>query len=89
MLFSKLFTVAALAASATAQALLAFTSTPGSSVTAGVPVTIRWTGGTGGPVTITLKKGRPTDLKTVAVLTGMYHICDYDRKNIRKQIDLP
>ena len=70
MQFSQLFAVAALAASAVAQNILAFTQTPGA-VQAGVPATIRWTGGSSGPVTISLRKGSPTDLKTVAVLTGM------------------
>ena len=72
MLFGKLFATAALAACAVAQTTkLAFTTFPSNIVQVGKPVTVRWAGGDGSPVTITLKKGASTDLKTVKILTGM------------------
>ncbi|MCJ1378411.1 hypothetical protein MMC17_001509 [Xylographa soralifera] len=51
--------------------LIAFTTLPGATVQAGVPVQLAWSGGDGvSPVTITLKQGPQTDLATVAIITG-------------------
>jgi len=70
MLFTRLFAAAAFVACAVAQTgTLQFTTLP-SNVEVGKPVPIKWSGGDGSPVTITLKKGTPKDLKTVAVLSG-------------------
>ena len=70
MLFKTIFSIAALASAAIAQTTpVAFTGTP-NPAQVGVPTTITWAGGNGGPVTITLRKGNPSNLATVAVLTG-------------------
>jgi len=69
MLFTRLFAAAAFVACAVAQSKLQFTTLP-SNVEVGKPVPIKWTGGDGSPVTITLKKGTPQNLKTVSVLSG-------------------
>lgn len=72
MLFSRFFAAAALVATVVAQSkIIQFTTLP-SNVEVGKPVPIKWTGGDGSPVTITLKKGTPKDLKTVTVLTGKF-----------------
>ncbi|KAK2875162.1 hypothetical protein FQN49_001726 [Arthroderma sp. PD_2] len=69
-LFKTLLAGAALVASVVAQGQIAFTSFP-TSLQAGKPFEIKWTGGTPGqPVTITLRKGPSDDLKDVAVLTS-------------------
>ncbi|MCJ1295378.1 hypothetical protein MMC34_006940 [Xylographa carneopallida] len=70
---SALLCGASLIAAAVAQntTLIAFTTLPGASVQAGVPVKLAWSGGDGvSPVTITLKQGPQTDLATVAIITG-------------------
>ncbi|KAI9884149.1 MAG: hypothetical protein M1823_004065 [Watsoniomyces obsoletus] len=69
-LFQSLFLgAAALATMVSAQSgNLAFTSVP-TSVTAGQPVTVTYSGGTG-PVTIRLRRGDPGNLQTVGVLTS-------------------
>ncbi|KAI9681138.1 MAG: hypothetical protein M1817_002420 [Caeruleum heppii] len=71
MHFFKTVLVAASALSlASAQAILAFTSTP-TSVTAGEPVTITYAGGdASAPVSIILRQGSSNDLRTVGTLTS-------------------
>ena len=69
-MFAKILTVAACAFVAVAQAVnLQFTSTPANAVV-GQPTTISWTGGDGSPVTLTLRKGDPSDLSTITIITG-------------------
>ncbi|MCJ1370320.1 hypothetical protein MMC20_001533 [Loxospora ochrophaea] len=66
LLTSALFAVAAIAQAPS----IAFTNPP-TSVTAGVPIKLTWTGAEdGSPVTITLKQGDPQNLQTVAIVTG-------------------
>ncbi|MCJ1315442.1 hypothetical protein MMC15_000761 [Xylographa vitiligo] len=68
LLFGASLIVAAVAQNTT---LIAFTTLPGASVQAGVPVNLAWSGGDGvSPVTITLKQGPQTSLETVAIITG-------------------
>ncbi|KAL6720732.1 hypothetical protein ACLMJK_002657 [Lecanora helva] len=72
MQFKTLFAWASFVAATVAQISqqrIAFTTLP-TSVQAGQPVTLKWGGGDGSPVTITLQKGTTTNLKTVTVLTG-------------------
>ena len=71
MQFAKLFAAAALLACASAADRLGFTQIP-PSAQVGQPATIKWAGGDGSPVTITLKKGDPANLQTVAILAGTY-----------------
>ncbi len=70
-LFQSLFLgAAALATMVSAQGgNLAFTSVP-TSVTAGQPVTVTYSGGEGGPVTIRLRQGDSGNLQTVGTLTS-------------------
>ncbi|MCJ1397377.1 hypothetical protein MMC11_000570 [Xylographa trunciseda] len=68
LLYGASIIVAAVAQNTTS---IAFTTLPGPSVQAGVPVKLAWSGGDGvSPVTITLKQGPSTDLATVAIITG-------------------
>jgi len=68
LLYGATMIVAAVAQNTTS---IAFTTLPGPSVQAGVPVKLAWSGGDGvSPVTITLKQGPQTDLATVAIITG-------------------
>ena len=69
MYFAKLFAVTTFLACVSAVDRIAFTQTPPAAIV-GKPVTIKWAGGDNSPVTITLKKGDPADLKTVAILAG-------------------
>ncbi|KAF4978526.1 hypothetical protein F66182_17347, partial [Fusarium sp. NRRL 66182] len=48
---------------------IAFSEWP-ASLTAGQPVTLKWTGGSDAPATITLRKGASTDLQDVQVLSS-------------------
>lgn len=48
---------------------IAFSEWP-TSLTAGQPVTLKWTGGSDAPATITLRKGESTDLHDVQVLSS-------------------
>ncbi|EEH33780.1 hypothetical protein PAAG_04829 [Paracoccidioides lutzii Pb01] len=66
-LVKALVASALLVATAVAQGI-SFTSFP-DNVQVGEPVTVTWTGGTGAPVTITLRKGPREDLRDVQVLT--------------------
>ncbi|MCJ1419785.1 hypothetical protein MMC32_006141 [Xylographa parallela] len=68
LLFGASIIAAAVAQNTT---LIAFTTLPGATVQAGVPVQLAWSGGDGvSAVTITLKQGPQTDLTTVAIITG-------------------
>ncbi|MCJ1254450.1 hypothetical protein MMC24_002265 [Lignoscripta atroalba] len=71
MYFSRaLFLGASFAVAALAQSNIAFTQVP-AEVTAGEPTELMWGGGDGESlVTITLKKGDPDNLQSVAILTG-------------------
>jgi hypothetical protein len=63
--------LAAALALVAAEAKIAFTKVPGSSVTVGTSFTLEWDGAEDdAPVTITLKQGDPNDLTTVSLLTG-------------------
>ncbi|EEH17608.1 hypothetical protein PABG_00171 [Paracoccidioides brasiliensis Pb03] len=66
-LVKALVASALLVAAAVAQGI-SFTSFP-DKVQVGDPVTVTWTGGTGAPVTITLRRGPREDLKDVQILT--------------------
>ena len=71
MRFLSLLVGAVLVALSVAQqSTIAFTSVP-ASVTAGQSYNLTWGGGDGEAVTITLRKGDPTNLQTIEVLTGM------------------
>ncbi|MCJ1482862.1 hypothetical protein MMC06_003028, partial [Schaereria dolodes] len=69
MHFTKaLFVGASFVVAALAQQKIQFTNTP-TSVTAGVPIPITWTGGDGtSTITILLKKGDPSNLSTVSTI---------------------
>ncbi|KAJ9271980.1 hypothetical protein DTO212C5_2061 [Paecilomyces variotii] len=68
-LLTSLFAAALLVTSVVAQGKVAFTEWP-PAVAVGQPATLRWTGATDSPVTITLKRGDANDLKNVEVLTS-------------------
>ncbi|MCJ1474299.1 Ferredoxin-fold anticodon-binding domain-containing protein 1 [Lambiella insularis] len=68
LLFGALLFAAAVAQNFTP---IAFTTLPGASVQACVPVQLAWSGGDGSSdVTITLKQGPATNLASVAIITG-------------------
>ncbi|MCJ1256482.1 hypothetical protein MMC24_004303 [Lignoscripta atroalba] len=69
MHFTKaLFVSASFVVAALAQTRIQFTTLP-SAVTAGVPTLLEWTGGDGSStVTITLRKGDPSNLDTIATI---------------------
>jgi hypothetical protein len=68
MLFTRLALAStALFSVALAQATVAFTSVP-AIAEAGETYNITWGGGNGDPVTLTLRKGDPNDLDTIAIL---------------------
>lgn len=73
MLFSKL--IVATAAFAIAQAAVEFTNPTFSTITAGKPFNLTWSGADG-PVTLTLKDGPSTALVTVNTIASKFFASD-------------